>query len=76
MKDYCNCGFRRIEETFLSGGIVYCVDCRQPLCCDVVQLDYPTVAPHPAEVFLDEGHIACWAHLNSVVNLTVSSSIQ
>ena len=30
MKDYCTCGFRRIERTFLSEGIVFCTDCLQP----------------------------------------------
>ena len=72
MKDYCTCGVRRIEQTFLSGGIVYCVDCRQPLCCDVVHFD-STVVPHPAEI-TDKDYFACWAHWNGIEATAISHS--
>ncbi len=72
MKDHCTCDFRRIEQTFSSEGIIYCVDCRQPLCCGIVLID-PRVEPHAAE-FGDEEHFACWAHLNSVANLALFAS--
>ena len=67
MKDYCTCGFRRIEHTFLSGGSVNCSDCRQPICCDVVRTD-PTVETHPAET-RNEGRFACWQHRYGVADL-------
>ena len=70
MQDYCTCGFRWVDQTFLSGGLVFCVDCRQPLCCDVVRMD-PTVDPHPAEI-ANEERFACWRHWDSVANLAVS----
>ena len=73
MKDYCTCEFRRIEQTFLSGGVVYCIDCRQPLCCDVVHIN-PTVKPHPAEV-TNEDSFACWEHWDSVVDLAVVHAV-
>ena len=73
MKDYCTCGIRRIDQTFLSRGFVFCVDCRQPLCCDVV-LSHPTVEPHAAEVG-DGHHFECWRHWDSVANLSVSHAV-
>ena len=39
MMDYCNCGRRRIDETFLSGGLIFCIQCKQALFCDVTVLD-------------------------------------
>ena len=72
MMDYCTCGRRRIDETFLSGGIVYCIACRQPLCCDVVHLD-PAVEPHPAEI-TDKDLFACWAHWNGIDATALSQS--
>ena len=72
MKDYCTCGFRRIEQTFLGDGIVFCSDCRQPLCCDVAHLD-PTVEPHPVAI-ADENHATCWRHWNGVEATALSHS--
>ncbi len=69
MKDYCTCGFRRVEQTFLSGGFVLCVTCREPLCCDVVPIE-ARVEPHAAELAIDE-HFTCWPHSDSVANLAV-----
>ena len=72
MKDYCTCDFRLSEQTFLSGGIVFCLDCGQPLCCDFAPID-PAVEPHPAEV-CEEGRFACWAHWNGVEALALAHS--
>ena len=72
MKDYCTCGFRQIDQTFLSGGFVFCRDCAQVLGCDVGPID-PVVGPHPAEV-CEEGVFACWAHWHSVAALALSHS--
>ena len=74
MKDYCSCGFRRIEQTFLTGGVVYCVDCREPLCCDAVLFN-PTVETHPAEI-ANEDRFSCWRHWDSVADLVVSHAFQ
>ena len=73
MKDYCTCGFRRVEQTFLSGGFVFCTKCRRHLCCDVVPTD-PAVEPHPAET-CDEERFACWSHWNGVAALAVAHSV-
>ena len=74
MKDYCTCGFRQIDQTFLSGGLVYCLDCRQPICCDVVPINPKAVAPHPAEV-CEEGLFACWPHWHGVAALAVAHAV-
>ena len=73
MKDYCTCGLRRIEQTFLNGGVIYCEDCRQPLCCDVVTKHHSPAEPHPAEV-RDAESFGCWRHWDSVADLGVSHS--
>ena len=73
MKDYCTCGFQRIDETFFSGGSVYCQACRQPLCCDFTLID-PTMEPHPAEI-TDKAVFACWAHWNGVAALAVAHAV-
>ena len=70
MKDYCTCGIRRIEQTFLGEGIVYCSDCRQPLCCDLV-LNDPRVETHPAEN-RNEGRFTCWQHQYDVAGEALS----
>ena len=62
MKDYCTFGSRQIERTFQIEGILYCLDCRQPLCCDFVLID-PSLEPHPAAI-CDDGRFACWSHWN------------
>jgi hypothetical protein len=73
MKDYCTCGRRRIDETFLSCGLVYCGQCKEPLCCDGSLLD-PSLQPHAAEV--TDGETAfCWAHRTAVEVLTGRSRI-
>ena len=67
MKDYCNCGSRKIEQTFLSGGIVFCVDCSQAVCCAAVGIGNRRIAPHPAEL-ANGTHFACWPHSDGVAN--------
>ena len=68
MMDYCTCGRRRIDETFLSGGLIYCIQCKQALCCDATILD-PTLGPHAAEV-ADGETVFCWPHRAAVEVLT------
>ena len=60
MKDYCTCGFRRVDRAFLSAGLVYCSNCDKPVCCDTVRLD-AEMEPHAAEIVHDE-YFSCWRH--------------
>ncbi len=71
MMDYCTCGRRRTDKTFLSCGLVYCVQCKQPLCCDMTLLD-STFGPHAAEA-ADGEMVYCYAHREAVEVLTSRS---
>ena len=60
MKDYCTCGFRRIEHTFLSEGFLFCSHCEKQVCCGTVSLD-KDAKPHGAEI-AHKDHFVCWLH--------------
>ena len=62
MKTYCTCGIRRIEQTFVSGGVVFCIACKHPVCCRAALGD-PAIRPHAAEVAVGQ-RFECWAHRN------------